>query len=130
MFARLNGKEVVVMPFDAATIFALLNGLVETLEYGFDDDIPLKAKAYLLQRPTKYDQEIYQAVRSTLKRCAAADDMPSLKEIKQMDGKVFALAFYRARILDGTCQVAFNTVRLLDQPLRLNDAGDELILDQ
>ena len=34
MFVRLNGKEVVVMPFDAATIYALLNGLVETLECG------------------------------------------------------------------------------------------------
>ena len=34
MFVRLNGKEVVVMPFDSATIYALVNGLVETLEYG------------------------------------------------------------------------------------------------
>ena len=130
MFVRLNGKEVVAMPFDAATIYALLNGLVETLEYGFDDDIPLKAKAYLLQRPTKFDQKVYRAVKSTLRRCGAADDMPSLKEMKQMDGKVFALAFYRACVLDDSCQVTFNTVRLLDQPLCLDDAGDELILDQ
>ena len=130
MFVRLNGKEVVVMPFDAATIYALLIGLVETLEYGFDDDIPLKAKAYLLQRPTKSGQAVYRAVKSTLKRCGAADDMPSLKELKQFDGKVFALAFYRARVLGDSCQVTFNTVRLLDQPFCLNDAGDELVLDR